>query len=94
MLELSINLFYRLDKVLRTVKGTEYQYAQVASNVPKEPPPFGLTIFKGSKYVILNSESVHNFVHGHVAKSLREWLKDVSMPEEFFFATMSRIDFK
>lgn len=57
----------------------------------KSPPPYNMTIYKGWKNVIL-SRNFSTFVLTHpVAKTFREWTKDMEIPDEEFFATLARI---
>ena len=57
----------------------------------KEPVPYNLTVYKGWKNVIL-SHSFSQFVLTHpVALKLREWTKDMEIPDEGFFSTLARI---
>ncbi len=81
-----------MDQLWRTVIGEEYHKLFKSGNL-KDPPPFGLAIFKESKFVILNRETATNFARHKVSKVFLEWLEDTEAPDEFFFATLSRVDF-
>ena len=64
----------------------------MVTNVTKEPPPFGLTIYKGYREIILSRKSAKFYLETELGKSFLDWCKDVIFPEEVFFATLTRVD--
>ena len=66
---------------------TEY----VNTKVKKKPPPFGLKVFKGFKNVILRRDFVRFVITHPIAKAFRIFLQDTNIPDEHFYATLSRI---
>lgn len=51
----------------------------------KSPPPFGLTVYKGVKNVVI-TRNFSNFVLDHpVATEFYKWLEDAMVPDEMFF---------
>ena len=62
------------------------------SNKRHSPPPYNLTIFKGHKDVALTRSSAEFFMTSKLGKAFLSWLSSgVGFPEEFFFATMTRV---
>jgi N-acetyllactosaminide beta-1,6-N-acetylglucosaminyltransferase len=61
------------------------------TGIKKSPPPFNLTIYKGSKNVILSRNFAEFVIKNPVAKIFREWTKDMSVPDEHFIPTLYRI---
>ena len=62
------------------------------SNKRHSPPPYNLTIFKGHKDVALTRSSAEFFMTSKLGKGFLSWLSSgVGFPEEFFFATMTRV---
>ena len=58
----------------------------------KDPVPYNLTVYKGWKNVVI-SRQFSEFVLTHpVAQNLREWTKDMEIPDESFFSTLARIN--
>ena len=57
----------------------------------KLPPPHGLDIFKGSKNVVLTREFADGTMRHPYTKRLLAWLRNVAVPDEFFFPTMVRV---
>ena len=60
-------------------------------NGPKAPPPFGLKIFKGYKNVMMRRDFVDFIINHPVAKVYRDYVKTMAVPDEHFYATLSRI---
>ena len=56
-----------------------------------ESPPYNLKIFKGFKENILSRHTSSFFIRSKMAQKFLSWLYDTACPEEFFFATLSRI---
>lgn len=59
---------------------------------PKEPPPFGLKIFKGYKNVILRRDMVNFFINHPISKTFLQYVQDIKIPDEHFYATLVRIE--
>ena len=69
-------------------------YSDIARKTSKKlpPPPYNLTIFKGHKDVALTRSSAEFFMTSKLGKGFLKWLNSgVGFPEEFFFATLSRV---
>ena len=58
----------------------------------KPEPPLGLKIHKGFKNVILRRDFVHFITQHPVAKILQTYLQDTRIPDEHYYATLSRIE--
>lgn len=41
---------------------------------------------------IISRETCSFLLNNQVAKEFREWLQDIKAPEEFFYATLARVD--
>ena len=61
------------------------------SQEPLPPVPYNLTLFKGSKNVIISRKTAHDVLTHPVHLSLRNWLKDTAIPDETFFPTIAKI---
>ena len=59
---------------------------------PKEPPPYGLKIFKGYKNVILRRDMVNFFINHPISNMFRQYVQDIKIPDEHFYATLIRIE--
>ena len=59
-----------------------------------DPPPFGLKIFKGYKNVIMRRDFVEFIINHPVAIIYKDFLKNINVPDEHFYATLSRINMK
>ena len=55
-------------------------------------PPFGLKIYKGFKEVVISRHTAIFVTRTDLAIKFLDWLKYVSCPEEFFFATLARVN--
>ena len=55
----------------------------------KPPPPFGLTIIKGSVHITANRDFVDFVLNSHPGKDLVEWVKNVGVPDEALFAMIN-----
>ena len=73
------------------IKG-ETVYAKLNQRKRRPPPPFGLKVYKGFKNVILRRDFVEFLVMHPVANALKTFLKNTLIPDEHFYATMSRIE--
>ena len=69
--------------------GKEAEFLKIG---PKLPPPYGIKIFKGYKNVILRRDMVSFMINHPVAISFREYVQDIKIPDEHFYATIIRID--
>ena len=58
----------------------------------KDTPPHNLVIFKGIKNAILSRSMVHFLLNSTIAIKFRDWLEDTLSPDEYFFATMVRVN--
>ncbi len=48
-------------------------------------------MFKGDKEVVLNRTTAQFFLNHPVSKLMLSWMADVAIPDEAFYATMSRV---
>ena len=68
-----------------------YDLINAPINIPMDPPPHNLTIFKGYKENILSRQSASFFIRSQMAQDFLNWLYDAACPEEFFYATLARV---
>lgn len=68
-----------------------YQIVPVSLEKRKSAPPFNMTIFKGQKNVVLSRKFVDFVLNHEVAQVFRKWIEDMNVPDESFYATLSRI---
>ena len=61
------------------------------SQEPLSPVPYNLTLFKGSKNIIISRKTAHDALTHPVHLALRNWLKDTTIPDETFFPTIAKI---
>ena len=61
------------------------------SQEPLPPVPYNLTLFKGSKNVIISRKTAHDVLTHPVHLALRNWLKDTAIPDKTFFPTIAKI---
>ncbi|XP_061192619.1 beta-1,3-galactosyl-O-glycosyl-glycoprotein beta-1,6-N-acetylglucosaminyltransferase 3-like [Saccostrea echinata] len=59
-------------------------------NKRKYPPPYNITIAKGSAYGVFSRSFVNYSINDIRAQRLLEWLKDTYSPDEFFWATLAK----
>jgi hypothetical protein len=59
------------------------------TNKTKAPPPYNITIGKGSAYGVFSRDFVKYAINDDKAKYLTEWLKDTYSPDELFWATLA-----
>ena len=53
------------------------------------PVPHNLTVIKGSLHIAVNRHFVRYVVTSPVARDLREWVKNITVPDEEFFNTLN-----
>ena len=78
------------DRLEYTIEICGYHCYKKTNNL-KGPVPYNMTVFKGYKGVILSKEFAKFVITHPVPQALREWLKDVQIPDEEFFSTLARI---
>ena len=61
------------------------------TEILRPPPPYNLTIYKGWKNVILSRKFAKFALSHPIAQNLKEWTKDMEIPDEEFFPTLARI---
>ena len=86
--------FYEVFFFFRKADNPFEFYSDIARKTSKKlpPPPYNLTIFKGHKDVALTRSSAEFFMTSKLGKGFLKWLNSgVGFPEEFFFATLSRV---
>ncbi len=54
------------------------------------PTPYNLTLFKGYKEVVLNRTEAAFLLDHPVSRQVLAWMADVYIPDEAFYATMTR----
>jgi hypothetical protein len=55
----------------------------------KSHPPHGFVIVKGSTHVAVTRKFIEFALHDKRAKDLLIWMKDIHIPDEHFFQTLS-----
>jgi len=55
------------------------------------PVPFNLTIFKGYKENVISRATGHFLTKTQLAEVFLHWLANTGCPEEFFYATLTRV---
>ena len=71
-----------------------YKYDEWSGNKSKEllpPTPFNLTIFKGSRGVLISRDYTDFILNHPVPRALRHWMKETLVPDESYFPTLARI---
>ena len=58
---------------------------------PKTPVPYGLKIFKGYKNVILRRDMVDFLINHPISLVFRQYIQDIKIPDEHFYATLIRV---
>ena len=58
----------------------------------KEPPPRGIVPYYNMTESVISRETCQFLIKNQVALEFREWLQDIKAPEEFFYATLARVD--
>ena len=68
-----------------------HDYTRIQTSLRKEPPPYGLKLFKGSNHVALTRNFVQFILNDKKAKEFFYWLNDTFIPDEAFYATLQQI---
>lgn len=55
----------------------------------KSPPPHNIKVVKGSAYGVFSLDFVKFILNDQRAKDFLEWTKDISSPDEYFWATLN-----
>ena len=63
----------------------------IFSKEPLSPVPHNITLFKGSRYVIISRKFAHDVLTNAVYLEFKNWLKDTFIADETFFATIARV---
>ncbi|TRY61224.1 hypothetical protein TCAL_10076 [Tigriopus californicus] len=79
-------------KLTRYGPGQYHLWNERVESCPKGPPPFNITVLKGSKNVILTREFVDFVLEDPIAIELYNWLKDTSVPDEHFYSTLATLE--
>ena len=56
---------------------------------PKERAPHGFNVAKGSAHMAVTREFVEYAVNDRRAQDLLYWMRDIKVPDEHFFPTLS-----
>ena len=71
----------------------EFRGKMIDTTLQRKPkPPYDLKVFKGFKNVILRRDFVEFSIQHPVAKKFQKFLKDTRIPDEHYYATLSRIE--
>lgn len=62
------------------------------TTIRKMRPPRGIVPYYNMTESVLSRSTAHFLLYNQVAKEFRSWVQDVKAPEEFFYATLARID--
>ncbi|XP_045211843.1 beta-1,3-galactosyl-O-glycosyl-glycoprotein beta-1,6-N-acetylglucosaminyltransferase-like isoform X2 [Mercenaria mercenaria] len=54
-----------------------------------DPPPYNITVIKGSAYGIFSRDFVYFAVNNKIARALLDWFRDVYSPDEYYWATLN-----
>lgn len=78
----------------REVNRNHYLYSIIPrmTRKPNPPPPQNLTIFKGLRESIISRPTVNFLLTSELALEFRQWLQTTAFAEEFFFATLARVN--
>ncbi len=68
-----------------------YKYPNRKTHEKSDPPPFNMTIYKGYRENVISRSTAMFLTQTKLAKDFVSWLKTASCPEEYYFATMSRV---
>lgn len=55
-------------------------------------PPRNLVPFYNMTESVISRKTVKFMLYNQVAKEFRQWVQDIKAPEEFFYATLARVD--
>ena len=55
-------------------------------------PPRGIVPYYNMTESIISRETCQFMLTNQVANEFRDWLQDIKAPEEFFYATLARVD--
>ena len=55
-------------------------------------PPRGIVPYYNMTESIVSRDTCKFMLENEVAKEFRQWLQDIKAPEEFFYATLARVD--
>lgn len=64
------------------------------TTIPKERPPRGIVPYYNMTESVISRSTAEFVLTNPLAKEFREWLQDIKAPEEFFYATLARVDRK
>ncbi|ESP05524.1 hypothetical protein LOTGIDRAFT_103000 [Lottia gigantea] len=53
------------------------------------PPPYNVTIYKGSAYGIFSRQFVDYVINNKKARDILKWCRDVYSPDEYYWATLN-----
>ncbi|XP_013379216.1 beta-1,3-galactosyl-O-glycosyl-glycoprotein beta-1,6-N-acetylglucosaminyltransferase 3 [Lingula anatina] len=66
-------------------------YKLERSKIKKNPPPYNITIVRGSAYGIFSRNFVEFILHNPAARALLSWSRDTYSPDEFYWATLHHL---
>lgn len=79
---------HRVDKVKGG--GFHKNYRIHRTDVTKYPPPWGITLRKGSNFVALTRHAANYILHNRVAIDFLSWLNDTASPDEAFYSSLQQ----
>ena len=93
-MELSVayhHIHFPLYNCRRNTKWTEYVWytENWMSSIRKEDPPHKFVINKGSAHIVACRSFVDYVLNDRRAQDLLDWMRDVRVPDEHYFATLN-----
>ena len=64
-------------------------YRRRWGNLKKNPPPYNITLTKGSLFVAVTRGFVDFVLHNPIAHDFKEWLAHTIVPDETFFSSLN-----
>lgn len=55
----------------------------------RPPPPANITFTKGSVHIVATRKFVHYIIYNETSLKFREWVKNVSIPDETYFTSLN-----
>ena len=84
----SILLVFIFGRIIRSRFKT-YHINGRKTNIPKPPPPWNITLAKGSVHVVLVRGAVEFMMKDQRALDFSNWTITTGVPDETFFVTMN-----
>ncbi|CAG5135390.1 unnamed protein product [Candidula unifasciata] len=64
------------------------QLRMVQTKKKHQPPPYNLSVVKGSAYGTFSRKFIQFVIDSPIAKDLLQWAKEINSPDEYFWATL------